>query len=95
MSHGTLRKIMPFPKFKIDNIQKGIMKLSDNFLSNDPHALQTSPRHVEKHLVTFKNQILIEFYASKSLKHQGMTTHPSRMGLGGKDIARGKNSNYN
>ena len=45
---GTLRQNMSFSKVKFNSIQKGPMKLSDNFMSSDPHPLHTTPRHVQK-----------------------------------------------
>ena len=57
------------------------MKLSDNVLSNGPHALHTFPIQVEKHLETLKKQKIIDLYVSKSLKHWGMMAPPSWMGL--------------
>lgn len=57
------------------------MKLNGNFLSNDPHALHRSPRHVEKHLGTLKYQKLIKLHVAKIHKTRGMMAPPSRMEL--------------
>ena len=46
---------MPIPKVKFSSIQKGLIKLSVNFMSDDPHAWNELPTHDEKYLVTLKN----------------------------------------